>query len=1091
MTEEGNSIMKNRLYIVAIVFALTALSVLPLNAETAKSKSHPIVNAGKTALVQVAGVKGGVVVSVGWENDNFLTDLYLGEQYIVQGVNTDTKAIAAAREAIKAAEWYGPVSAVTFDGNALPYIDNSVNLLVITETFAGIPVDEVERVLTPGGRVLMKQAPTTYLGGLVRVPNPELTDWVLLQKPVSPELDEWTHYLHGSDNNAVSKDSKIGPPGRMQWVGGERKTRHHENMSSFSACVSAGGRVFYIIDEADRSSMYFSPKWKLIACDAYNGKTLWKRDIVKWHSWLWQHKSGPARLTRKLVAVGDKVYVTLEKNGALSLLDASTGETIRTFLESEGTEEFIVYNDIIYLVRNDGDLRYIEAYAANGARVWSVKTPIMPNTLAASKLGIFYHNGDSLQRRALSNGDLLWTSPPILTDKALLAYPDAGFEPKLVVYGNVVLFEGGSKGKSLVKKGNKPPAKGDEITAVDASSGKILWVHEHPKSGYASPEDILVTGGLVWFGDTSNHQTLNHPPLSNGEMFGYDPSSGKLVSKFLPDVETFWFHHRCYPAKATEKYLLTSRTGVEFIDYKKKTWEYNHWIRGACLYGIMPANGLIYTPPNPCNCFPETMYPGFNALASSIEEDLKNRKWNVKEGRLIKGPAYGRVNVTKPGSEWWPTYRHDAKRSGTAGTDVPSDLTIAWRTKIGRNITQTIIADGKVFVAGVDNHTVYALESKFGKVLWTFTVGARVDSPPTYHKGTIIFGSADGRVYCVRASDGELVWSFLAASLDQRLMSYEQLESVWPVHGSILIRDNEAVFVAGRSMYLDGGLRLFRLNAATGEIISETTLDDLDPFTGKNMQVDHTGERILPVALTDILSCDDKHIYMRSQTFDLKGKRTRLDPYNGKEQKGDEEHLFCPTGFLDDTWHHRSYWVYGKGWTGGMTGWTQAGNATPSGRIMSFDDTRICGFSRRSEYFTVSTPIEYELFGSIGDDRNETTYRTWTNVLPILVRAMVMSEDKVFVAGPADVIDEEVFRLTTHRSKLEEVEMYTDIRERQEKLWEGTEGSSLIVVDVNNGSVVSEQKLDMLPIFDGFAAAEGKLFMSTTDGYVVCFRGKL
>ena len=1088
--------MKNTLYQVAIVFALGTLSALPLNGETAQSKSHPIVDTGRTALVQDAGVKGGVVVSVGWENDTFLTDLYPGQQYVVQGINTDAKAIAAAREAIKVAELYGPVSAVPFDGNVLPYIDNSVNLLIITETFASIPIDEFERVLTPGGSVLMKQWFATDLGGLIRISNPELTDWVRLQKPVSAELDEWTHYLHGPDNNAVSKDTQIGPPGRIQWVGGERKTRHHENMSSFSACVSTGGRVFYILDEADRSSMYFSPKWKLIACDAYNGKTLWKRDIVKWHSWLWQHKSGPARLTRKLVAVGDKVYVTLEKKGSLSLLDASTGETIRTFPESEGTEEFIVYKDILYLVRNEGDFRYIEAYAANGTRVWSVKTPIIPNTLAASKLGLFYHNGDSLQRRALSNGDLLWTSPPILTDKGLLAYLDTNFEPKLVVHGNVVLFEGGSKGKSIVKKMKRTkgkdaptaPVKGDEITAVDASTGKILWVHDHPKSGYASPEDILVAGGVVWFGDTSNHQTLNHPPLSNGEMFGYNPLSGNLVSNFLPDVETFWFHHRCYPAKATEKYLLTSRTGVEFIDYKNETWKIHHWIRGACLYGIMPANGLIYTPPNPCNCFPETMNPGFNALAAYREEDLKSRKWNVQEGRLVKGPAYGNVKVTKPGSESWPTYRHDTKRSGTASTDVPADLTVAWRTKVGCNVTQAIIADEKVFVAGIDNHTVYALESKLGKVLWTYTVGARVDSPPTYHEGTILFGSTDGRVYCIRASDGQLVWSFLAASLDQKLMAYEQLESVWPVHGSVLIRDNEAVFVAGRSMYLDGGLRLFRLNAATGEIISETILDDLDPSTGKNMQVDHTGERILPVALNDILSCDEKHIYMRSQTFDLQGKRTRLDPYSGRDQKGDEQHLFCPTGFLDDTWHHRSYWVYGKGWTGGMTGWMQAGNATPSGRIMSFDKIRICAFARRSQYFYVSTPIEYKLYGSIGDDRHKTSYRTWSTVLPIFVRAMVVSEDKVFVAGPADIMDEEMFRLNRHRSKLEEVEKHSGLRERQEKLWEGSEGASLMVVDINNGSIVSEQKLDTLPVFDGFAAAEGKLFMSTTDGDVVCFR---
>ena len=38
-------------------------------------------------------------------------------------------------------------------------------------------------------------------------------------------------------------------------------------------------------------------------------------------------------------------------------------------------------------------------------------------------------------------------------------------------------------------------------------------------------------------------------------------------------------------------------------------------------------------------------------------------------------------------------------------------------------------------------------------------------------------------------------------------MSYEQLESVWPVSGSVLIKDGVIFLVAGRSMFLDGGRR--------------------------------------------------------------------------------------------------------------------------------------------------------------------------------------------------------------------------------------------------------------------------------------------
>ena len=77
-----------------------------------------------------------------------------------------------------------------------------------------------------------------------------------------------------------------------------------------------------------------------------------------------------------------------------------------------------------------------------------------------------------------------------------------------------------------------------------------------------------------------------------------------------------WFHHRCYRSRATDKYFIASRTGIEFIDLEAKHWDINHWVRGGCLYGFMPANGLIYVPPHACGCFLESKLFGFNALAA-------------------------------------------------------------------------------------------------------------------------------------------------------------------------------------------------------------------------------------------------------------------------------------------------------------------------------------------------------------------------------------------------------------------------------------------------------------------------------------------
>ncbi len=175
-----------------------------------------------------------------------------------------------------------------------------------------------------------------------------------------------------------------------------------------------------------------------------------------------------------------------------------------------------------------------------------------------------------------------------------------------------------------------------------------------------------------------------------------------------------------------------------------------------------------------------------------------------------------------------------------------------------------MIAGGKVFLASIDTHQILALDAETGESIWSYTVGGRVDSPPTIYEGRVLFGSADGWIYCLRAANGELAWRFRGAPIDQRLMSYEQVESVWPVHGSVLVQDGVLHCVAGRSVFLDGGLRVLRLNPKTGQKISETILDDRDPDSGEDLHA-RTKVLNLPVGLNDILSSDGKHVYLKSQ----------------------------------------------------------------------------------------------------------------------------------------------------------------------------------------------------------------------------------
>ncbi len=509
------------------------------------------------------------------------------------------------------------------------------------------------------------------------------------------------------------------------------------------------------------------------------------------------------------------------------------------------------------------------------------------------------------------------------------------------------------------------------MLALDAPTGKQLWSAPHEKSGYRSPEDLIVSGGLVWnAGTTQGGQT--------GEFKGRDPRSGEIKKSFLPDVPegTYWFHHRCYIAKATERFLIPSRTGIEFVDTKNQHWDLNHWVRGACLYGVLPANGFTYAGPHNCACYPEAKLDGMNALASG---GSPHPAPPPDEQRLVAGPAYAdSFTETTPDPLDWPTYRHDNLRSGYSEQPLPPKLDTTWELKLSGPLSTLTIADGLVYVSQIDQHTVHAVDRQTGQIRWSFIAGGRVDSPPTFWQGRLLFGCQDGRVYCLRAADGALVWHFQAAPSERRHFALEQLESVWPVHGSILVENGIASFVCGRSVFLDGGLRMIRLQAATGKKLVEQVYNEVDPETGRDFQERHKTLQ-MPVGLSDILSSDGHWTYLRSQKIAPDGTRVDIGPVSGDAikqgyaQKGEEKHIFAPMGFLDDSWFHRSYWVYGKSFAGGHSGYFQAGKAAPAGRILVFDKENVYGYGREAKYYKWTTTMEHQVFAAKLDAADSVT----------------------------------------------------------------------------------------------------------------------
>ncbi len=108
----------------------------------------------------------------------------------------------------------------------------------------------------------------------------------------------------------------------------------------------------------------------------------------------------------------------------------------------------------------------------------------------------------------------------------------------------------------------------------------------------------------------------------------------------------------------------------------------------------------------------------------------------------------------------------------------------------------------------------------------------------------------------------------------------------------------------------------------------------------------------------------------------------------------------------------------------------------------------------------------------------------WSREAPLYVRAMVLADKTLFIAGPPDIIDEEQIFKNPDAAGIAK-----KLREQTSAL-DGQKGALLHVVSASDGKKLAEYKLETVPVFDGMAAANGRLYLSMKNGRVQCFEGK-
>ncbi len=210
-------------------------------------------------------------------------------------------------------------------------------------------------------------------------------------------------------------------------------------------------------------------------------------------------------------------------------------------------------------------------------------------------------------------------------------------------------------------------------------------------------------------------------------------------------------------------------------------------------------------------------------------------------------------------------------------------------------------------------------------------------------------------------------------------------------------------------------------------------------------------------------------------------RQVRFDR-NCVRQKTLSRHLFSTSSLLDDSEVHRTHWVLGTGdfsripvaysWIVYNPGRYGSSLLVPHGMMLSFDDQRVWGvrrpkmgsyqlFARENTPFSADEPSLPDFRRSAGKGLPAPI---WAVGLEMRPRAMLRADELLVLGGmplgtdPADPL----------------------------AAYEGRTPGVLWIMSAGDGSKVSDCELPSPPVWDGMAAADGRFYVSSSDGRVTC-----
>ena len=939
----------------------------------------------------------GLILHIGCGNGTLTARLAERKSYLVQGVDTDPAAVAGARSLFEKKGIYGRVTALGSDLQRLPYSDNIANMVVVE---CPVAKEELLRVLAPGGILLVRSGET----------------WKKTLKPWPANIDSWPQYRHDSARSGITADSSVAAPTSLRWVQGPQWTGANRTELS----LAADGRVFFVLHP---STVEINQPLHLEARDAFNGMFLWSRSIG--------HGTGSQE---EMVVAGENRVFAPGEDGRLAVIEAATGKT----LYSLGISGPLALSGNRVIVHDSANT-WAVVDPAKGKIVGKLSVSVAPegNPMLAADGRVFLIERDTTAK----------TSAIICVDlaagKQLWRVPNVGDGCFVAIQRGLLFLHASPETPA------KPGVRGGDpvdLHAYSVGDGRHLWQYRS-KLKIGHKPGIFYQGDRIWTYDdlplNKERQYITDPAAADSFNLGYvalDPKTGKKLGQ---DPGLIKEGGRCGPDYANERFIFGMDMAIYDLTTGAKTL--CAFVRGDCSLSELPAYGMFYSHGHECVC---QSYIG--GVIAATAEPLPVRT----PEKILPGLAFPANPAVPPAGSHgeWPTWRGDFSRSGVAPGPLPATLKIAWRSKVGVQTSAPVVAGGLVLASSIEDHRIHAFDAETGKPKWTYTAQGRVDSVPTFDRGLVLFGANDGWVTCLRASDGIEVWRRRIAPVERFIPARGQMESSWPVSGSIVVKEGIAYAVAGRHAGADGGLWVSAMTAATGKLLWEGQVQDLDSYN-------------------DVPAICDGILFVGSVGVDLKTHSADKHPPAAA--------LYgCGGGLLFDNtvptqaWANRQQWVLaGPQWTPeGIRSTKRSAGAVWGNQIVTTGD-RI--YAARQDFNRDKTDCTTTIFAVANRplpanagiyDMKKAPERLWEHLFKgrhDRIKAMVLAGDKLWLANQPG---------GTELSRL------------------NVDAGELIVLDAATGNESFRLPLGNNPLFDGMAATGGKLYVALQNGEIVAYK---